>query len=345
MTSTRYVKPGDPAMPSQLHLDLLVESLADTGIDVSHLIENSGLNDAEAAPDELTYLQFRELVTQSKLAAKTDGIGFIIGSTLSLMARDRLDDVIAALRPHTVMSALQQAINYRNYLSPLSYLTIHKAPSVDYLRCVMGFDYGEHMPTVVEICFSSLYQSFVYFCPERLNDVYFEFAYPPPAYADEYIRHLNGNIRFNAEMNRVIAPHSVGENPILYSRQKPISNQVIALPEYPKRPGRLAYCVELLNQDDNIHNQDQLADALFMSISTLKRKLAEHGISFQQLRDTARMYHACELLESTEHNIVTIAKMVGYSDSDCFRDAFKRWTNQTPSDYREHVFKWVHENQ
>ena len=79
---------------------------------------------------------------------------------------------------------------------------------------------------------------------------------------------------------------------------------------------------------------DAVAEKLCVSSRTLKRRLQEHGTSFQQLLDEARRRDSTRLLSDSTLTIEQVAQQVGYSDPANFTRAFRKWTGLTPSAYR-----------
>ena len=59
---------------------------------------------------------------------------------------------------------------------------------------------------------------------------------------------------------------------------------------------------------------EQVAERLFMSSRTLKRRLQQTGLGFQQLLDEARKRDAIKLLQNTSLTIEQIALRLGYTD-------------------------------
>ena len=82
---------------------------------------------------------------------------------------------------------------------------------------------------------------------------------------------------------------------------------------------------------------DAAAASLRLSRRTLHRRLAQAGTSYQQLLDGIREQLAVEFLESTPLSIEEIAARIGFSDASNFRKAFKRWTGQQPTHFRNVV--------
>lgn len=88
------------------------------------------------------------------------------------------------------------------------------------------------------------------------------------------------------------------------------------------------------NAQAGVFNAASIAAAANMSVRTAQRIAAEHDTSLQGLIDGVRQHRATELLKENRNDIGSIAFLLGYSDERAFRRAFRRWTGQTPSDYR-----------
>ncbi|SDE94957.1 AraC-type DNA-binding protein [Variovorax sp. CF079] len=76
------------------------------------------------------------------------------------------------------------------------------------------------------------------------------------------------------------------------------------------------------------------ATALHMSTSTLQRRLALEGTSFQSLKDELRRDMAIVHLNTSTVPLATLACQLGFADSAAFQRAFKRWTGSAPGVYR-----------
>lgn len=81
-------------------------------------------------------------------------------------------------------------------------------------------------------------------------------------------------------------------------------------------------------------DMDTLADQLCMTTRTLRRRLLSENTSFIVLRDEVLLNMARELLATSCLSIEQIGERLGYAESTCFINAFKRWTGQTPHAYR-----------
>lgn len=78
-----------------------------------------------------------------------------------------------------------------------------------------------------------------------------------------------------------------------------------------------------------------VAKRLGMSERTMQRRLGEQGLSYHGLIDDERRSLAQRLLKNTQTPILDIAFLTGFSEQSAFQRAFKRWTDQTPLDFRK----------
>lgn len=85
---------------------------------------------------------------------------------------------------------------------------------------------------------------------------------------------------------------------------------------------------------ENWPNYDELARMLYMSSSTLQRRLQEDGTSYQRLKDDLRRDVAIDLLFGSSKTINEIAAEVGFQETSAFQRAFKKWTGVSPGAYR-----------
>lgn len=81
----------------------------------------------------------------------------------------------------------------------------------------------------------------------------------------------------------------------------------------------------------------QIAARLALSPRTLQRRLREAGLSFNQLVDETRQQLVLHYLRDPALELAEIAFLVGFSEPASLARAFRRWTGQSPGDYRRHL--------
>lgn len=88
----------------------------------------------------------------------------------------------------------------------------------------------------------------------------------------------------------------------------------------------------------HLHGRDSaeaIASAMGMSVRTLRRRIADCGLNFNQVRLDVRMSVAMRYLTTTSVSIERIAGYVGYSDQASFTRAFRAWKGETPNGIRQ----------
>ncbi|WP_426809019.1 AraC family transcriptional regulator [Pseudomonas sp. WOUb67] len=79
---------------------------------------------------------------------------------------------------------------------------------------------------------------------------------------------------------------------------------------------------------------ERLALALCMSASTLRRRLAEEGQTYQGLKDSVRRELAISWLADTGLGLAEVAERLGFADNSSFYKAFRKWFGCNPGHYR-----------
>ena len=78
-----------------------------------------------------------------------------------------------------------------------------------------------------------------------------------------------------------------------------------------------------------------------MTVRTLQRWLRMEGTIFSELLDRIRHERSCELLGDPDASVAEIARHLGYSEVSNFTHAFRRWTGQSPTQYRAELEQGV----
>ena len=76
------------------------------------------------------------------------------------------------------------------------------------------------------------------------------------------------------------------------------------------------------------------AASLGLSDRTLRRRLNDCGVHYQELLDSVRCDLARLTLSAPGATVGEVAFSLGFSDTSAFHKAFRRWTGTRPSDWK-----------
>ena len=100
--------------------------------------------------------------------------------------------------------------------------------------------------------------------------------------------------------------------------------------------GTLRQLTGTLLKQEGVPRIETMAEITGLSVRSLQRRLAKHGLSHFEIVDQARYQAATRLLGDADTRITDVAMDLGYADSAHFTRAFKRWAGVTPREYRHH---------
>ena len=167
-----------------------------------------------------------------------------------------------------------------------------------------------------------------------------EFAWPSPPHGEEWQRLFGVPVVFDAPASRLVLPAHAMALPNVQNEQ----TLEAFLDETPYRlivpsfvpPSLRERLRGLLGQSpgEAPPTAQAAAERLGMSVSTLRRRLAEEGTGWQALKDDGRRAAALRYLADTDLAVGEIAALLGFDEPSTFFRAFRRWTGTTPSRYR-----------
>ena len=167
-----------------------------------------------------------------------------------------------------------------------------------------------------------------------------EFRHPRPADIREHERIFECPVVFDAAACQMVIARDVWDTPrtgsdaALFSVLDTHARMLID-----QRPGiddtvgrvRRAIETELSGGDPKL---ESIAKQLAMSPRTLQRRLRDQGVIFNDVLDGMRMRAAKSYLAQRDIAGSEVAYLLGFTEQSSFNRAFKRWSGQTPTEYR-----------
>ena len=173
----------------------------------------------------------------------------------------------------------------------------------------------------------------------ELDALTLHLSWDAPTASVEGFSVLAGRLRFGRQASFIDVHAEALEVPCRFSDPVAYRLAVTELQrtlERSRLPGNAAETVRRAIASDPGHSGSQeVAAALGVSVSTLKRRLDREGTTFRGVRETMLRERAIVLLLDHSLSIGQISLALGYSDLANFSHAFKRWTGQSPSEFRQ----------
>jgi len=167
-----------------------------------------------------------------------------------------------------------------------------------------------------------------------------EFSHPRPADISEHERVFECPVRFGAETCQMVIARDVwdtprtGSNPDLFSVLDTHARMLLEqLPSPGDIVGRVREAIEAELRGGN-PKLEPIARRLAMSPRTLQRRLRGRGVLFNDVLDAMRFRAAKSYLAQGDTAGTEVAYLLGFAEHSSFNRAFKRWSGQTPTEYR-----------
>ena len=166
------------------------------------------------------------------------------------------------------------------------------------------------------------------------------FVLPSPGDEQPYRDYFGCPVRFGQPVNRLAFPLRLLTQPL----QRPddalrqmMERQASALLAELRQTDDLEQSVReavarLLTQGEV--SIEQIASDLHVSSRTLHRRLAGLGLNFRRLREDTRRRLAIDHLNDPRLTLAEVAWLLGYSEHSAFTRAFRRWTGESPQQWR-----------
>lgn len=161
-----------------------------------------------------------------------------------------------------------------------------------------------------------------------------------PDFCDDYQVMFSDNLRFDRPRTRMIFSADCLDVPIKRTPEElkrflahAPANILVKYRDPDSLANRIKHDLRQM-PPDTWPETDGLAANLCISASTLRRRLAEEGQTYQGLKDSVRKELAIVWLADPHVSFAEIAARLGFADASSFYKAFRKWSGSNPGHYR-----------
>jgi AraC-like DNA-binding protein len=324
-----------------------IHSLADAvrshSLDPQPLLEQYGLDNARLgeAGARLSIPRYMRLGHAAITLTGDAALGLRMGQWVRL-SQLGLAGVTAAQAP-TVREAARCLIRFEalygaNYRGQSSF---HEDAGGAWLRFYSISPYNAYNRFVVDSIIAGWLQQLSSLSPVPLRAERIEIEFDAPDYREAYARLGDCPVQFGAEHNQLrlsqasLAQRNPGHCPSTWRHLLQLCERELEQLTRTRslRERIIALLGPLLNGGRE-PDLEEVAARLKLPTWTLRRKLAEEGTQFRAILNDTRRDLAMTYIRDTELAFGEIAYLLGFASAEAFQRAFKRWTTQTPGEFR-----------
>ncbi len=287
--------------------------------------------------ERVTLQEFQRLLVRAIELTGQPALGLECG----LHATEASFGLMGALVSHTMTlrHALQLVEQFHPLLLADARVRLHEQFEGAQVHCELPRSHSAADQCMVELSVAGLVRTLRSFgcAPGELHAVCFTHA--RPVHHAAYAQFFAGAERFDQPFNGVRFARYLLDRPHIH-RQPELE---MVLREQAERglkslaqPSTSTDRVrKLVLQHGAELDMERAARELGLSVRSLRRRLQDEGTSYRTLTQAVLHESACSMLRNPELTLQAISHALRFADSTTFHHTFKRWTNLTPTEYRE----------
>ncbi|MDD9936342.1 MAG: AraC family transcriptional regulator ligand-binding domain-containing protein [Myxococcales bacterium] len=334
---------SEPTTPqvSGLLLRALAEVLQRFDVEHSSLLQRcdiQGLRACEPVDVRVPLSEYRALLAEAIALTGEPALGL----RCALHASDSAFDLLAPLVAHvpTLRHAIQETRQFQALAFDGAYVHLTERLGVARLRCEFPRSHEATDRTIAEFLVAGLLRMLRGFGCTRGDLQVASFEHKRPAYHHVYTEAFEGTERFSQDFTGVEFTAELLDRPNLHAN---VALQTIVHAQAEQRLERIQRPASLVERlKTYLHNQPAArvpdmavaARELGVSVRSLRRRLAEAGLSYRVLTRDIQRERACTMLRNPDFTLQAVADALGFADTAGFHRAFRRWTGQTACEYR-----------
>ncbi|KPJ87855.1 MAG: hypothetical protein AMJ53_17565 [Gammaproteobacteria bacterium SG8_11] len=177
---------------------------------------------------------------------------------------------------------------------------------------------------------------------DEINPILVTLPREKPQVAKEFSEFFNAPIEYEAPETalffideQVEKPLPTGNVELAHANDKIVKNYLSHLDRTHVAMQVKSKIVDLLSS--GMVTEQDMAEALNMSLRSLQRKLREEGTSYKEILEDTRRDLATKYIQNSRLSISEISFLLGFSEISNFSRAFKRWNGRAPSEFRSEL--------
>ncbi|GHE95813.1 AraC family transcriptional regulator [Thalassotalea profundi] len=309
----------------------LIDLAISHGVDRHKLLRSTGIfyEDIKSGTATLTAQQLLKLVNQAQQLMPGYDCAFQLGRRIFPSNYGAISNAVQHSR--NLGEALKLLSLFHLKICPFIYGHIYQDNNKCHLILNDALGCGEQFKFLIEAYSTALVSASKLIFGKRIP-FHFNFPYPCPSYIQEYEENLGQRICFSQPILSISFDKKWLKEPFPYHSNSLKTHAIHQLKLGPQQGFLEAVCFCLRHKYS--HTLQETAKLFALSPATFKRKLKQHGCSFQELQDQLRKQQAVYWLQLQGLNNEESAMKMKFNDIPNFRRAVKRWTGLTPSQLR-----------
>ena len=319
---------------------LLVQTLHSLGHDPAPLLKKAGIDEQDVG-NPATRIPTVRMQALWRLALDVTG-----DPALGLVAARQFQPAVlhglgfACLASDTLHDVLGRLVRYSRMLNELPDFTLQEtAATTDLVVQLPGLG-----PDFVHAAMDMGMAAFLRLCQitagRDLLPVHTCLQRPTPVNTTAYENMFGPSIDYETDSNRLCFDKSTALAPLSTSHPElaRLNDQTVIdyLARYDRSNITMQVRSRIIEQlPEGRPSQGDIATRLNTSLRSLQRKLREQDTSYTELLSETQRELALIYIRDSNRSIGEITYLLGFSEPSNFTRAFKRWTGQSPAEYRE----------
>lgn len=337
-----YSRDFDQPVSGMLGLGSLFDLLAQEGFSIETVLAGTGLTAEDLVNSKTGISQNQKIAIFDNIRRLEPSAGIALKAGQQLRFSDFGVYGYALLSCATVYEAIAFGVQHVRLAGPAlaKEFRVEDGTAIFTAHDVLAL--GALLPLISEFWFAAIQSLVCKVSESPFHPTQLFLPYAKPHHAGLYEQVFGCPVHFSAPVMEMHFDAAVLSLPL--PNANPVTAELCAgfcqrmlrtLDDMPEADILMHIRQQLLKTPGSYPSLQDMADRLNMTERTLQRHLAQSGTQYRQVLDDMRQRLAEEYLRHTDLSVEVIASHIGFSDAANFRKAFKKWTGQPPSFYRQ----------